>query len=254
MPGPEWRVAPSHQVAMASGGSFSLFGISHFAALAVVGVVVLAAAMGRRNLLAQAPPALRWPLGALVLAQFAAWYAVYRIPQGFSPARDLPLQLCDINQLLLVAYLWRPRAGLFDLLYYWVLSASSLALLLPDLEQDFPSVAYASLFGSHGLTLAILVHLAFGRGRGPVPASAGRAWAWLLGYGIVLVPVDLLLGANYLYLLELPALPGPLAALVPPAPWHWLLVAAFMYLLFRGMQAIAPPAPLDPDPDEKRQA
>lgn len=232
---------------MGSGGSFSLFGTSHLAALAVVAAVALAAGIASRTRRPQAPPALRWPLGALVLAQFGAWHALYGIPQGFAAARHLPLQLCDINQLLLVAYLWRPRAGLFDLLYYWILAASTLALLLPDLQRDFPAVAYVSLFGSHGLTLAIMVHLAFGRGRGPAPGSAGQAWGWLLGYGVLLVPVNLILDANYLYLFELPDLPEPLSGLVPPAPWHWPLLAGFMYLVFRGLYVVAPPPWPRPD-------
>ncbi|MFB6260794.1 MAG: TIGR02206 family membrane protein, partial [Thiohalorhabdaceae bacterium] len=220
---------------------FSLFGPSHFAALAGVSVVVLVSALADRNWQTLPPSALRWPLGALVLVQFVTWHVLHGMAQTFVVARDLPLQLCDVNQLLLVVYLWRPRAVLFDLLYYWVLAASSLALLLPDLDRDFPSLAYVALFTSHGLTLAIMVHLAFGRGRGPAPRSAGRAWGWLLGYGVVLVPVNLSLGGNYLYLFELPSLPGPLAALAPPVPWHWPLLAGFMYVLFRGLQAVAPP-------------
>lgn len=225
---------------MGSDAGFPLFGPSHLAGLAVVGGAALAAAIAGRRWRPRAPPALRWPLGALVLAQFLVWYTLLGMPQGFSSARDLPLHLCDLNQLLLVVYLWRPRSALFDLLYYWILAASSLALLLPDLQQGFPATAYLALFGSHGLTLVIMVHLAFGRGRGPTPGRAAWAWGWMLGYGILLVPVNMLLGSNYLYLFDLPALPAPLAALTPPAPWHWPLLAGFMYLVLRGLQAIAP--------------
>lgn len=238
---------------MGSGGGFTLFGSSHLAALAAVAAVALAAAVGGRRRRPLAPAGLRWLLGALVLAQFVAWPSLLGVPRSFSLARDLPLQLCDLNQLLLVVYLWRPRPGLFDLLYYWILAASSLALLLPDLQQDFPSLGYLSLFGSHGVTLAIMAHLAFGRGRGPGPGSAGRAWGWLVGYGVLLVPVDWVLGANYLYLFELPPLPAPVAALAPPPPWHWPLLAGFMYLVLRGLQAFAPPPETPPGGPPKRR-
>jgi hypothetical integral membrane protein (TIGR02206 family) len=221
--------------------SFSHFGPSHLAALGVIATLALPAwgVLSRRPL-----PALRgWGrrlLGAFLLLQLTGWHLVFGLRGPFSPATDLPLHLCDINQLLLALYLFRPRPRLFDVLYHWVLAGSALALLLPDLGRDFPSLIYFSLFTSHGLTLLLMGYLAFGQGKRPGPAGAEWAGAALVGCGLVMVPVNQLLGGNYLYLATLPELPLPFTEHIPPAPWYWPLLAGAMYLLFRGLYRLAP--------------
>jgi hypothetical integral membrane protein (TIGR02206 family) len=220
---------------------FVHFGPAHLAALAVIGALAWLAAGGRRR--RPFPPLsrkVRRGLAILLLGELLGLHLLYGFRGGWDPASDLPLHLCDVNQLLLALYLVRPRPGLFDVLFHWVLTSSALALLFPDLPYGFPSPQYFTLFSTHGLSLLILVHLVFGQGRLPGPRSPTRALMALLGYLPLPAAVNALTGGNYLYLAELPAVPIPFLGLLPPAPYYWPLGAALLYAVFRALYHLGP--------------
>jgi len=218
--------------------------MSHLVALAVVGVLALLAAVAPRRwsgwVLARRG---RWLVAGLLLLELVGWHVFYALRGPFSPATGLPLHLCDVNQLLLALYLLWPRPRLFDVAYHWVVTSSALALLFPDLPADFPAPVYFSLFSSHGLSLALWCYLVYGRGRRPGPRSAGHAVAALAGWAAVVAPINAWVGGNYLYLRELPAVPFPLLAWLPPAPYYWPIAAFLFYLAFRGLRHLAPSRP-----------
>lgn len=226
---------------MASGTSFVHFGPDHLVALVLAAAVAVAAALGPRR-----SPSLvlgrrgRWLLAGVLLLELAGWNGLFALRGRFSPATDLPLHLCDINQLLLAVYLIRPRARLFDVVYHWVPVSSFLALVFPDLAAGFPSLVYFSLFSSHGLSLAVWCYLTFGRGIWPGPGSAGFALLAVVALAVVVEPVNWLVDGNYLYLSELPAVPIPLLGSLPPAPYYWPVGAAVLYLAFRSLCYLAP--------------
>ncbi|KPV41874.1 hypothetical protein AN478_00270 [Thiohalorhabdus denitrificans] len=226
---------------MSPADAFIHYGTSHLAALAVVAALALVAAVGPRRwpVLAPSRHGRRLLAGVLIL-ELVGWHGLAALRGAFDPATDLPLHLCDVNQLLLAVYLVRPRARLFDVLYHWVLTSASLALLFPDLATDFPSVAYFSMFSTHGLSLVILCHLAWGLKIRPGARSPATAMAALGLYAVPVAAVNGLVGGNYLYLSELPAVPVPLMGLLPPAPYYWPVGAAFLYLVFRGLLRLAP--------------
>jgi len=225
---------------MTSSAPFVHFGPGHFVALLLAGGLALLAALGPRR----CPGLVLGRLGHRVLAgvlllELVGWNGLFALRGPFHPATDLPLHLCDVNQLLLAVYLVRPWYRLFDVVYYWVPVSSFLALVFPDLATGFPSLVYFSLFSSHGLSLAVWAYLAFGRGLRPGPRSAGIASMALVALAIAVAPVNWLVGGNYLYLSELPAVPIPLLGRLPPAPYYWPLGAVLFYAVFRGLSRLA---------------
>jgi hypothetical integral membrane protein (TIGR02206 family) len=122
----------------------------------------------------------------------------------------LPLELCDAALLLAVVTLLRPRRAAAELLYFWAGSGTLLALVTPDLAWGFPRWEFVVFFALHGLVIVATLVLVFGLGLHPRPGGTGRAFrytaAWALGAGLV----NALLGTNFMYLRQKPALPTPL--------------------------------------------
>jgi hypothetical integral membrane protein (TIGR02206 family) len=151
----------------------------------------------------------------------------------FSLANDLPFHLCSISQIVLFAYFCYPHQLLYDVLFYWILSGSILAILFPDLQIDFPSYRYFSMFVSHGVSFITILYLF--RVRSLTPRSRGyyRSILALLVYAFLIVyPINQFTGGNYLFLAHPPAVSLGAIHLLPPWPWYILLLCIFFFLVF----------------------
>jgi len=221
--------------------SFTLYGPSHVLAL----IVVLAAIVGLLRELRQhdperLAPRLRPWLTALLLFQLLAWRGWILLYGEFDLGNDLPLQLCSLSLMLLVLYLWRPSQRLFDVLFHWVLGGSTLAILMPNLAFDFPHPRFLSMFLGHGSELFVIGYLAAVLGHRPSAQGVRRALAAMAAYAVlVATPLNLALGANYLYLMEVPKVDSALLDLLPPWPWYPLVLLAFFFLLFQAIHHVA---------------
>jgi len=217
--------------------AFPLFGTSHLAALAVLAVLTI---WGIRLLSRKDPKVLRYRIHSWLAAVLAVRYIIWLLPESLNGTLtltdDLPLHLCRVNQILLIYYLLRPNQKLFDILFYWVLAGSSLALIFPEFEGDPLSIAYFGMFLGHGLTLFVMIYLLAVQHLTPTQGSLHRAFIALnlLAFGIVL-PIDFLTGGNYLYMMDVPSLDfGPILWL-PPHPWYLIILDGFFLLLFWGL-------------------
>jgi hypothetical integral membrane protein (TIGR02206 family) len=140
---------------------------------------------------------------------------------GVPLLQQLPLHLCGVLIFVLAWMLWRRSYATFEVAYFWTLGGATQALLTPDLPVGFPHPGYLSFFASHGLLLlcagwALIVF----RFR-PRPRSILKALLALNVYALALLPVNLALGTNYLYLLRKP---GAASLLDLFGPWPWYLL------------------------------
>ena len=87
------------------------------------------------------------------------------------PALDtsVPLQLCDVAELMAAYALWSQRHWAFVLTYYWGLVLSSQALITPDIgtpeegAPDFPHHLFITFFTLHVLVVWAAIYLTWGR-------------------------------------------------------------------------------------------
>jgi hypothetical integral membrane protein (TIGR02206 family) len=99
-----------------------------------------------------------------------AWFLAYHLVvalQGSSQLDfDLPLHLTDAATMVAAVALWTLRPLLFELTYFWGLTASLQATLTPGLGADdrFPSFFYWQYFVTHAGVVLAAVLLAFGWG------------------------------------------------------------------------------------------
>jgi len=196
--------------------AFRLFGATHLAALLAVGAMTAGLALWARR--PPSPPRFalaRRALGALLLLSLVAEQVALAASGRWDATWSLPFELCDLASVASACALLSLRPALFELAYFWAFSGTVLALVTPDLTDDFPHPEYFRFFAHHGGSVAAVALLVAGAGLAPRAGAWLRALAWTVGYAAFAGAVDLALGANYFYLREKPEGWTPLALFGP---------------------------------------
>jgi hypothetical integral membrane protein (TIGR02206 family) len=150
--------------------------------------------------------------------------AIWFLPQLFTMGQSLPLHLSDLLRLVTGYALLTRRPWAFALTYYWGLTLNPQALLTPDLHPDIaPVLETVSYWVQHVLVMWAVVYLTWGLGMRPNWRSYRLALAATLGWAIVVIPINDVLGTNYGYLNRKP---GGASLLDLMGGWPWYLLVA----------------------------
>jgi hypothetical integral membrane protein (TIGR02206 family) len=203
----------------------ALFSAEHLVALVVVAFMALGAAVSARR---WSGSWIKTGCGVLALVLIAGelgWWAflLSRRLRAFDFANALPLQLCDVTVLAAALALWFRPPLLVELTYFWALAGSLQALLTPDLPQHFPSFLFVQYYVAHGGAVIAALVLVVGLRLSPRRGAVIKVAAITIGYAALVGLVDVVTGANYMYLRTKPPGPTPLDLL---GPWPWYLVPA----------------------------
>ena len=146
---------------------------------------------------------------------------------------DLPLHLTDVVTVVAAAALWSRRPLLFELTYFWGLTASLQAVLTPALGagEGFPSFLYLNYFVTHSGVVLAAVYLAFGIGLTPRAGAVPRVFGATVAWACVAAVGNLLTGGNYMFLRHKPET-ASLLDYVGPWPWYIPAVAILALVLF----------------------
>jgi hypothetical integral membrane protein (TIGR02206 family) len=200
---------------MSAERQFSMYGPSHWAALAVfvIGSVLLVWA-GRRQSESQARLVGR-VLGVMTAVIYFSALVYLLSPPTIS--RSVPLRLTDLATLAAAYALWSQRHWAYALTYYWGLVLSAQALISPVFTSpDFPSFQYFAFWGIHLLVVWAAIYLTWGRGMRPswrsfrIVVVATAVWA------AVTFTFNRFAGTNYGFL---NAKPTTATALDVLGPW-----------------------------------
>jgi hypothetical integral membrane protein (TIGR02206 family) len=198
---------------------FRPFGAAHLVTLAVVAALALVggyAARRRASFARQASV-----LVALLLPVALVSLMVVDACDGVSWRSFAPLQLCDLAVPLAAVALVARRPLAIELTLTWVVAGTVPALLTPDLAESAPHPRFLLYFAQHG-GLVVATALLVGSGARPRPGTPLRALAWLNVVALVVGVIDLLTGANFMYLRHKPGAATPLDHL---GPWPLYILA-----------------------------
>lgn len=121
----------------------------------------------------------------------------------------------------------------YELAYFWSLGGSVQAVLTPEIHATFPSFEFIAFFAGHGAGIAAAVALTVGFGRRPRPGAVWRAWLITLALGALMLPVNWMLGTNFMYVCGPPARASLIDYL---GPWPWSLAGlALVGLVILGI-------------------
>jgi hypothetical integral membrane protein (TIGR02206 family) len=206
---------------------FTAYGPSHWTVLAVFAIGAAALIwIGRRQTESQARV-----LGRVLAALLVAVFGVALVYKLIHPTLDgsVPLQLCDIAELMAAYALWSQRHWAFALTYYWGLVLSSQALITPDVgAPDFPSHGFLTFFALHVLVVWAAIYLTWGRGMRPQWRSYRFAIITTLVWVAVTFTFNSITGTDYGYLNRKPPVASLLDAL---GPWPVYLLAEVVIVL-----------------------
>ena len=207
-----------------------LFGPAHIGIIAAILIVAgLFGAAARRS--AATARRVRLVPGILLVVNELVWYVYQLRYGGIRFPEGLPLQLCDVALWLTVAACLRPTQWCYELAWYFGVCGSGMAVLTPDLWAPLFSYPTMQFFLAHGLVVAAVLAMTWGRMMRPRPASARRALLVLNGYAAVVGAFNAVFGANYFYLCRKPA---GFSLLDWFGPWPFYLIAgeAFAVIAF----------------------
>jgi hypothetical integral membrane protein (TIGR02206 family) len=138
--------------------------------------------------------------------------------------------------VLALVCLARPRRSAVEILYFWALAGSGLAMLTPDLPWGFPRWEFVVFFGLHGMVLVAAVVLVFGLGLRPQRGAPGRAFLATLVLAAMAGVTNVLLGTNFMFLRQKPPTPTLLDHM---GPWPvYIAVGALVALVLFHLLAL----------------
>jgi hypothetical integral membrane protein (TIGR02206 family) len=205
--------------------AFRPFSLTHVCTLLCIAALIgLAVAYGRRQHSLRAPTNFE---RALALANLAVWLAAHgywQMPGRFDPVTTLPLQMCHITSLIASAVLLTGNSTLRAILYFWTFALCTQAMITPSLVEPPTSLVFWAFWFLHGFVMLAAVYDLAVRGFRPTWRDYGIACAASAIYVAVVLPADLMLGANYGFLGKATALHPSIVDLLGPWPQRLLII------------------------------
>lgn len=208
---------------MQSDAPFVLFGTAHLLTiLAIVVVSIVLPVAIRRAGPGRLERTVAWAVASLLVIHecYKVWMRIAVYQQ--SVAESLPLHLCNVAAFLVAFILVRRDFATFEIAYFWGLAGTAQAVLTPDLPLAFPSLLYVTFFIGHGFIIVGVIYAIVVFGFQPTLRSVSKTILATLAYVALMVPVNFLLGTNYLYLRHKPAGATIIDYL---GPWPWYILA-----------------------------
>ncbi|MEO1583112.1 MAG: TIGR02206 family membrane protein [Planctomycetota bacterium] len=210
--------------------SFRQFGLMHLLVVAGFAALTLLIIAVSRDLQGSArrrrQRTIAW-VGLLIQAAHQTYWI------GFQPDRgeSLPLHLCDLAGMIAVAAFAFPRRWLRALLYYWGTGLSSLAFVIPVIDEGPATLKFWLFWLSHWYIVGGAVYLVAAEGFRPGTRDLLFSTVALLAVGLVTAGLNSIWGTHYMYTGDQPVPVPGLPEIGWPLPALVLLGAAGTLLL-----------------------
>jgi hypothetical integral membrane protein (TIGR02206 family) len=175
-------------------------------------------------------------LAVVILAAYITEQAALALRDDWTVRRNLPLHLTDAVSIVSALALWTGRPLLFELTYFWALTASLQAILTPSLSDGFPDLYFWTYFLTHGGAVAAAVLLTVGRRLAPRPGAVRRTFLITAAFAAVAGLASALTGGNYMWLRAKPDA-ASLLDVMGSWPWYIAVGAALGLALFLALDA-----------------
>jgi hypothetical integral membrane protein (TIGR02206 family) len=202
----------------------------HLAALAATAAVCVALPLAARDHPGPWTGVVSRGLAVLLLGAFLAYPLVVGLRGDYDLDFDLPLHLTDAVTVVAAMALWSRQQLLFELTYFWGLTASVQAVLTPALsEDDGPSTfLFWNYFITHSGVVLGALFLAFGLGFTPRRGAVGWVFLATAAWAAIAAIGNAITGGNYMYLSEKPETTSLLDYL---GPWPWYILSSALLAL-----------------------
>jgi hypothetical integral membrane protein (TIGR02206 family) len=214
-----------------TGAPFVLFGTWHLVALLVIALLNVGV-LGFRNTSEKTRTAVRWTMAIVLWADEASWH-IWNLYWGHWTVRTmLPLHICSILIWLAGFMLIFKIYRIYDFVYFIGIGGALQALLTPDAGiYGFPHYRIFQTMISHGLLITSGIYMTTVEGFRPTWKSFWRVVIGLNIYAIIIFPINMLLGTDFLYINGKPSTPS-LLDLLPPWPYYLIAMELIGIIVF----------------------
>lgn len=222
-----------------SGSPFEMYSIQHSMALLIILTVMVAVIRYRTDLRhTKRNRIFRYGLALLLLVLHISLHIWYISSGSWTTVQALPLHLCTLTLLLSILLLVFCNYYLYEFVFFAGTLGALQALITPVLDIAFPHFWYFYFFIGHGGIIVTAVFMTAVEGFRPTWISIRRTILWLNILMVVVIPINKITGANYMFLARKPETPSLLDFL---GPWPWyilsleviaLLLCILLYLPF----------------------
>ena len=189
-----------------TGRSFNLFSSSHSWALLIVGICLFIMYFFRQTLRKKRTNlAIRLIIAFLLLSSEISFHTWFAFHHEWSIKTNLPLQLSSISLFLATALVLTKKKSLFPITYFAGSSSALLAMVTPDLgPYAFPHFRFFHFFIAHGGIILATWFMITVEKTIPSYRSLWLSFAGLNLYVFLLFLLNLVLGSNYMFLMNEP--------------------------------------------------
>tara|TARA_B100001769_G_scaffold157451_1_gene123671 strand:+ start:240 stop:968 length:729 start_codon:yes stop_codon:yes gene_type:complete len=210
--------------------TFHLFGASHWISIILFFLVVFFLPFIAKKFFSQSlQSSIGYLLVFFVFINFPIWALLEIIAGSFDLKLHLPLHLCRLANLLLPFALYNKDNTLFQVLFYWGLSAMFQAIFTPDITHDFPHFHYFRFIAAHHLLVITIIYYVVVFDFKPTISGLKSAFIALNVFLIIALIFNVIFESNYFWLIDKPPA-GSLLDLMGPWPWY-ILVGEFVALI-----------------------
>ncbi|MEL3973477.1 TIGR02206 family membrane protein [Rossellomorea oryzaecorticis] len=210
---------------------FELFSLSHFTAIILLLVLIYLLFMYRNRLKNKGKNAARWVLISLMVAGELFFHLWYGINDLWSLTINLPFQLCSISLYLCILMLLTRNRFLFEIAFFTSMTGAFVAMLTPELFFGFPHLRYFQFFIVHAVIVLSCLYMIWVEGLTVTFSSLLKSFLVLNVIAAAVYGINLLLGANYMFLIHKPFNPSPIDYL-GEYPWYLLSLEVISFTLF----------------------
>lgn len=218
---------------------FRAFTLTHGAAvLVIVLLITLWITIGLRQR-ADNPTPLERKLAWINLAIWFAAHLWWVIPPALDIKTTLPLQLCHVAAVVASLLLLTRRRWIRTLVFFWGFGLSTQAVLTPSLTDPPTSIWFWGFWQQHGFLLAVAVYDVMVYRYRPGWRDYRFACLATFTYALAVLPVNLLLGANYGFVGDSRPDTPSIVDVLGPWPQRLLLIIVLVAATFAVLKLVA---------------
>jgi hypothetical integral membrane protein (TIGR02206 family) len=207
---------------------FAVFGWEHLLSLSLIFLTVIIIFISRSRL-KESHLIKKVLITGLVLSEITYQYwAIYN--EMWDVRVYLPLQLCSLNILLSVVLLLTDNKKLFAFVYLFGFTGALQALITPELFQQAWHFRFIQYFFAHALIVWTAMYYAIVKNYRISWHRFFFSFIWLNVYAAGVYLINILVGANYMFLIKKPS-NASLMDVMGPYPWYLIVLELVAFCL-----------------------
>ena len=138
---------------------FIAFSLSHILGLVIaILLAIFLPIYAKRNLTERKQQLIGSTLGWLVASAYLSWVLLEIVAGTFDLKSHLPFHLCRTANLMLPFVMMKRNYRVYEILYFWGLSAMFQASFSPDIYAGFPHYHFFRFMLAHNLMIVAIVY------------------------------------------------------------------------------------------------